>query len=325
MLSGLLGKKVGMTQVFSPQGAAMPVTVIEAGPCTITQIKTVASDGYEAVQIGFGKAKHATRPELGHLGHTLAQLPAQRRKQQQVQAKARAEARAKTAEAKAASEDEEAEEVEEESEEEEEETEAIEEETETTEVTLEAEAEEAEARDAAKAKPAAKSEQTRTAQRDLQRKRPGGGLGPFDVLREVRPFGSDPLQVGQQFDATMFKVGELVDVVGTSKGKGFQGVMKRHGFGGGQRTHGQSDRPRHPGSIGAGNTPGRVLKSTLMAGHMGAERVTVKRLEVVAADAERGVLLVRGSVPGPTGGMLMIRKVAESLALALRLEQEQAK
>src|SRR5690242_4970873 len=155
MLSGLLGKKVGMTQVFGPQGAAMPVTVIEAGPCTITQIKTVANDGYEAVQIGFGKAKHATRPELGHLGHTLAQLPAQRRKQQQAQAKARAEARAKTAEAKAASEEEEVEEVEEEREEEEE-TEAVEEETETTEVTLEAEAEEAEARDAAKAKPAAK-------------------------------------------------------------------------------------------------------------------------------------------------------------------------
>src|ERR1051326_4915901 len=112
MLSGLLGKKVGMTQVFGPQGAAIPVTVIEAGPCTITQIKNAATDGYEAVQIGFGKAKRATRPELGHLGHTLAQLPAQRRKQQQAQAKARAEARAKTAEAKAASEDEEAEEAE---------------------------------------------------------------------------------------------------------------------------------------------------------------------------------------------------------------------
>jgi large subunit ribosomal protein L3 len=323
MLSGLLGKKVGMTQVFGPQGAAIPVTVIEAGPCTITQIKTAATDGYEAVQIGFGKAKHATRPELGHLGHTLAQLPAQRRKQQQAQAKARAEARAKSAEAKAASEEEEAEASEER--EEEEETEAAEEETEAAEVTLEAEAEEAEARDEAEVKPAARAEQTRTAQRDPQRKRPGGGLGPFEVLREVRPFGNDPLQVGQQFDATMFKVGELVDVVGTSKGKGFQGVMKRHGFGGGPRTHGQSDRPRAPGSIGAGNTPGRILKSTRMAGHMGAERVTVKRLEVIAADAERGVLLVKGSVPGPTGGMLMIRKVAESLALALRLEQEQEK
>lgn len=315
MLSGLLGKKLGMTQVFGPQGAAMPVTVIEAGPCTITQIKTVATDGYEAVQIGFGKAKRATRPELGHLGHTLAQLPAQRRKQQQAQAKARAEARAKTA-AKAASEDEEAAEVIEEEEEETEEAAAAEE------ANLEAEAEEAEARDEAKVKPAAQKQDARTAQRDPQRKRPGGGLGPFEVLREVKPFGSEGLQVGQQFDASMFKIGELVDVVGTSKGKGFQGVMKRHGFGGGPRTHGQSDRPRAPGSIGAGNTPGRILKSTRMAGHMGAERVTVKRLEVVAADVERNLLLVRGSIPGPTGGMVMIRKVAESLALAMRLEQE---
>ncbi len=174
-------------------------------------------------------------------------------------------------------------------------------------------------------KPAAKQQDGRTAQRDPQRRRPGGGLGPFEVLREVKPFGSEGLKVGQQFDATMFKVGELVDVVGTSKGKGFQGVMKRHGFGGGPRTHGQSDRPRAPGSIGAGNTPGRILKSTRMAGHMGAERVTVKRLEVVAADAERNLLLVRGSVPGPTGGLLMIRKVAESLALAERLEKELGK
>ncbi len=322
MLSGLLGKKMGMTQVFGPQGTAIPVTVIEAGPCTITQIKTVATDGYEAVQIGFGTKKHTTRPELGHLGHTLAQLPAQRRKQQQAQAQARAEARAKSAEAKAASEEEEEVEVVEE----EEEVEEVDGETETTEeVTLEAEAEEAEGRDEAKTQPAAKKQtDARTAQRDPQRRRPGGGLGPFEVLREVALFGSEPLQVGQKFDATMFKVGELVDVVGTSKGKGFQGVMKRHGFRGGPRTHGQSDRPRAPGSIGAGNTPGRILKSTRMAGHMGASRVTVKRLEVIAADVERNVLLVKGSIPGPTGGLLMVRKVAESLALAARLEQEQA-
>lgn len=319
MLSGLLGKKLGMTQVFGPQGAAIPVTVIEAGPCTITQIKNAATDGYEAVQIGFGKRKHATRPELGHLGHTLAQLPAQRRKQQQAQAKARAEARAKNAEAKAASAEEEDVDNEEEAE-----TEEAEQVT-SEELSLEAEAEEAEARDEAKVKPAAKGQEGRTQQRDPQRRRPGGGLGPFEVLREVKPFGSDGLKVGQQFDATMFKVGELVDVVGTSKGKGFQGVMKRHGFGGGPRTHGQSDRPRAPGSIGAGNTPGRILKSTRMAGHMGASRVTVKGLEVVVADAERNLLLVRGSIPGPTGGLLMIRKVASSLVLAQRLEQEQGK
>jgi len=319
MVTGIIGRKVGMTQVFGPQGAAIPVTVIEAGPCTVTQIKTTASDGYEAVQIGFGKAKHATRPELGHLGQTLAQLPAQRRKQQQAQAKARAEARSKAAEARAESKEEEAEQSVEEAEEEEE-AEGAEE------ANLETKAEEAEARGEAVAKkPSTPATQARTAQRDPQRRRPGGGLGPFGVLREVRPFGGAALQVGQQFDATMFKIGELVDVVGASKGKGFQGVMKRHGFRGGPRTHGQSDRARAPGSIGAGNTPGRILKNTRMAGHMGAERVTVKRLEVVAADAERNVLLVRGSIPGPTGGLVMIRKVAESIALAERLQQQLTK
>ncbi len=320
MLSGLLGKKVGMTQVFGPQGAAIPVTVIEAGPCVVTQIKTTATDGYTAVQIGFGKAKRANRPELGHLGHTLTQLPAQRRKQQQAQAKARAEARSKAAEAKAETEAEEAEEREEE--EEAEAGEKEEGEGEAEDATLEARAEEAEARGKTKVKAPAEKE-ARTAQRDPKRKRAGGGLGPFEVLREVRSFGDDVLKVGQEFDATMFKQGELVDVVGTSKGKGFQGVMKRHGFGGGPRTHGQSDRPRAPGSIGAGNTPGRILKNTRMAGHMGAERVTVKALEVVATDAERNLLLVKGSIPGPTGGLVMVRKVASSLALAERLQQQQ--
>ena len=311
MLSGLLGKKVGMTQVFTTQGAAIPVTVIEAGPCTVTQLKTAATDGYEAVQIGFGKAKHATRPQLGHLGHTLAQLPAQRRKQQLEQARARAEAREKASQAKAESKDKAAEEAEEEEAEEAEEAE---------ETSLETQAEEAEARGEGQAKPSTTS--ARTAQRDPQRRRPGGGLGPFEVLREVQTFGGDAVKVGQQFDATMFRIGELVDVVGTSKGKGFQGVMKRHHFGGGPRTHGQSDRPRAPGSIGAGNTPGRILKNTRMAGHMGNKRITVKRLEVVAADAERNVLLVRGSIPGPTGGLVMIQKVAESIALAERLQQQ---
>jgi large subunit ribosomal protein L3 len=315
MLSGLLGRKVGMTQVFGPQGAAIPVTVIEAGPCVVTQIKTTATDGYAAVQIGFGKARHANRPELGHLGHTLTQLPAQRRKQQQAQAKARAEARAKAAEAKAEAEAEEAEEGEE--------AEEAGERAEEEEATLEAKAAEAEARGEMSVKEPTTGKEARTAQRDPNRKRPGGGLGPFEVLREVRAFGGDPVKVGQKFDATMFKPGEQVDVVGTSKGKGFQGVMKRHGFGGGPRTHGQSDRPRAPGSIGAGNTPGRVLKNTRMAGHMGAERVTVRALEVVAADAERNLLLVKGSIPGPTGGLVLVSKVASSLALAERMQQQQ--
>ncbi|HEY7126125.1 MAG TPA: 50S ribosomal protein L3 [Ktedonobacterales bacterium] len=262
---------------------------------------------------------------MGHLGHTLTQLPAQRRKQQQTQAKARAEARSKAAEAKAEAEAEEAEEHEEEEEAEEGEKETGEEEEGEEEkgATLEAKAEEAEARGKTKVKTPAAEKDARTAQRDPKRKRAGGGLGPFEVLREVRSFGGDALKVGQEFDATMFKQGELVDVVGTSKGKGFQGVMKRHGFGGGPRTHGQSDRPRAPGSIGAGNTPGRILKNTRMAGHMGAERVTVKALEVVATDAERNLLLIKGSIPGPTGGLVMVRKVASSLALAERLQQEQ--
>jgi 50S ribosomal protein uL3 len=367
MLSGLLGKKVGMTQVFGPQGTAIPVTIIETGPCVVTQIKTAASDGYEAVQIGFGKARHATRPELGHLGHTLAQLPAQRRKQQQAQAKARSEARAKAAEAQAEAEEaeEQDEDVDEDAEEEagdeggnageeagdEEEAsdeagaagEAAEGAAEAAkasregqksgvagkagaksgEATLEAQAQEAEARGKAEVRAAPTGKQALTAQRDPKRKRAGGGLGPFEVLREVQVLGGAAIKVGQKFDATMFKPGELVDVVGTSKGKGFQGVMKRHGFGGGPGTHGQSDRPRAPGSIGAGNTPGRILKNTRMAGHMGATRITVQALEVVAADAERNVILVKGSIPGPTGGLVMVRKVASSFVLAERLQQQQ--
>ena len=106
----------------------------------------------------------------------------------------------------------------------------------------------------------------------------------------------------------LFTVGEEVDIVGTSKGKGFQGGVKRHGFRGGPRTHGQSDRTRAPGSIGSGTTPGRVLKGTRMAGHMGNARVTIKKLEVVQADAERNLLLVKGSVPGANGGLLTIKK-----------------
>jgi large subunit ribosomal protein L3 len=124
--------------------------------------------------------------------------------------------------------------------------------------------------------------------------------------------------VGQTIDAGIFTAGEFVDVIGTSKGKGFAGVMKRHGFGGGPRTHGQSDRPRAPGSIGPGTTPGRVLKGTRMAGRMGNDRVTIKALEIIQADPERNLLLVKGSVPGPNGGLVMIRKGAEQLAVAAR-------
>ncbi len=277
MLSGLLGRKVGMTQIFGPTGAAIPVTVIEAGPCFVTQVKTEQTDGYEAVQLGFGdvKLKNTTRPALGHLGHTLPQTPSQRRKQQQESARARQKARQK-AEAAAATE---------------------------TEADI--------------AETAGKGGK---AQGGSKRRRGAGqALGPFRVLREVKVVGGEYPAVGDTVDAGMFNAGEEVDIIGTSKGKGFAGVMKRHGFGGGQRTHGQSDRSRAPGSIGAGTTPGRVLKGTRMAGRMGGDRVTIKAVLVVQSDAERNLILVEGSVPGPNGGLVMIRKGAEAMAAAARI------
>src|SRR5205814_5705074 len=127
-------------------------------------------------------------------------------------------------------------------------------------------------------------------------------------LREVPVDSLDEVTVGAKFDVGMLRPGDLVDVVGTSKGRGFAGVIKRHGFRGGPKTHGQSDRHRAPGSIGSGTTPGRVLKGTRMAGHMGNERVTAKKLQVIQADPERNLLLVKGSVPGANGGLLMIKK-----------------
>lgn len=263
MLSGLLGRKVGMTQVFGPNGTVIPVTVIEAGPCVVTQIKTVAQDGYEAVQIGFEQTllKKVTRPELGHLGHKLPLLKAQRKSLQEYQQK----------QGKKSSEDGE----------------------ETTE----------EAPDIHMA-------HLLKIQENRQR-RPGPELGPFKVLREVGVQSGielDKLELGETFDAGLFKEGDAVDIVGTSKGKGFQGGVKRHGFSGGPKTHGQSDRTRAPGSIGSGTTPGRVLKGTRMAGHMGNVRVTMKKLRVIQSDPERNLLLVKGSVPGANGGLLMIKK-----------------
>jgi large subunit ribosomal protein L3 len=277
MLNGLLGRKVGMTQIFGSRGEAIPVTVVEAGPCVVTQVKTLPKDGYEAVQLGFGEAKlkNAKRPILGHLGHSLPQTPGQRKRQQIAQAKARQEARQKSASR-----------------------------------ATEKEADEAEAADAEEAKSGDKG--TR------RRRGASQALGPFRYLREVRVFGGDLPSVGDTVDSGMFTAGERVDIIGTSKGRGFAGVMKRHGFRGGQRTHGQSDRLRAPGSIGPGTTPGRVLKGTRMAGRMGNDRVTIKALEIVQSDAERNLLLVKGSVPGPNGGLVMIRKGAQQAALAAR-------
>jgi large subunit ribosomal protein L3 len=272
MLSGLLGRKVGMTQVFGENGTAIPVTVIEAGPCVITQIKTTARDGYEAVQIGFEQArlKSATRPELGHLGHSLPLLKAQRKRLQAYQQQQRGK--------KATSEATEGE---------------VQTETASTEN-----------------KKDKQIEKLLKVQQNRQR-RPGPELGPFKILREValqEGVTLENLELGSKFNAGLFVVGESVDIVGTSKGKGFQGGVKRHGFRGGPKTHGQSDRTRAPGSIGSGTTPGRVLKGTRMAGRMGNVRVTAKKLQVIQADPERNLLVVKGSVPGANGGLLMIKK-----------------
>jgi len=202
MITGILGKKVGMTQVFQDEGAVVAVTAIEAGPCTVTQIKTKAKEGYDAVQVGFGPAKRINRPQRGHLKK----------------------------------------------------------------------------------------------------------LGPYKHLREFRVEDASKIQLGDSVDVGIFHPGDLVDVIGTSKGRGFAGVVKRYHFAGGSKTHGQSDRHRAPGSIGAGTDPGRVIKGLKMAGHMGDERVTVQRLQVVKADPERNLLLVRGAVPGPRNGLLIVRK-----------------
>jgi len=276
MLNALLGRKIGMTQVFGPNGTVIPVTVIEAGPCVVTQVKTVAHDGYEAVQIGFEQTtlKHATRPLLGHLGHSLPLLKAQRKRLQTYQQEQRARTKPQNGEGAEA------------------ETTPVAETATTTE------------------KPDKQIQKLLKVQANRQR-RPGPELGPFKVLREVglqEGASSEKIALGTQFTTSLFTVGESIDIVGTSKGKGFQGRVKRHGFKGGPKTHGQSDRTRAPGSIGAGTTPGRVLKGTRMAGHMGNERVTLKKLQVIQSDPERNLLVVKGSVPGANGGLLMVRK-----------------
>lgn len=265
MLKALLGRKVGMTQVFGPNGTVIPVTVIEVGPCVVTQIKTKPHDGYEAVQIGFEQAreKNVTRPQMGHLGHNLQLLKGQRKRLQTYRQDQRNKANNT-----------------------------------------------AEGAEEATEKPDKQIQKLLKIQANGQR-RPGPALGPFKVLREVElQEGVTPekLELGAQFAADIFTTGESVDIVGTTKGKGFQGGVKRHGFSGGPKTHGQSDRTRAPGSIGSGTTPGRVLKGTRMAGHMGHTRVTAKKLQVIQADPERNLLVVKGSVPGANGSLLTIKK-----------------
>jgi large subunit ribosomal protein L3 len=205
MVKGLIGKKIGMTQIFDEAGLAIPVTVIEAGPCYVTQVRLPERDGYSAIQLGFNevKPKRLTGGQLGHLKRN--------------------------------------------------------------------------------------------------------NLAPLRVLREFRV--KDPnVQEGDELTVAVFVVGERVDVVGTSKGKGFQGAVKRYHFKGGPRTHGQSDRERGPGSRGSGTTPGRVYKGSRGPGHMGDDRVTAQGLKVVLVDTERNLIGVMGSVPGSRGGLVMVKE-----------------
>lgn len=209
-VKGILGEKLGMTQVFTDDGRAVPVTVIRAGPCRVVQVKTPERDGYPAVQISFGSARRTTKPLQGHY---------------------------------------------------------------------------------AKA-----------------------GVEPSRHLVEVRTDDAASYEPGQELKADLFQPGDRVDVVGVSKGKGFAGVMKRHGFGGLSASHGTERKHRSPGSVGAAATPSRVFKGLRMAGQMGNERVTVLNLEVVEADPERNLLLVKGAVPGPMGGLVMVRSGVKTRA-----------
>ena len=202
MIQGIIGRKLGMSQIFEEDGRVDAVTAIEAGPCTVVQVKTEAGEGYTAGQLGFGEAKRLNSPQQGHVKK----------------------------------------------------------------------------------------------------------LGRFRYLREVRLDSAEGIEVGQKVEVGLFQPGDLVDITGISKGKGFAGVIKRHGFAGGPKTHGQSDRHRAPGSIGATTSPGRVLKGKKMAGRMGNCQVTVSNLKVISADPDRNLLLVRGAVPGGRNGLLMIRK-----------------
>lgn len=204
MKKALLGRKIGMTQIFDEKGAVIPVTAIEVGPCTITQIKTIEQDGYQAVQLGFGEIKESklTKPQIGKFTK--------------------------------------------------------------------------------------------------------GKLTPKKYLREFRLDSIEGLNVGDELKADVFEVGDKVDVQGTSKGKGFQGVIKRHGQHRGPMGHG-SMYHRRPGSMGSTSTPGRVYPGKKLPGHMGVETVTIQNLEVVRVDVDKNIILVKGSVPGAKKSILKIK------------------
>ncbi len=208
-MKGILGKKVGMTQIFDENGVVVPVTIIEAGPCFITQRKTQDKDGYDAIQLGFGEIKEqkVNKPIAGHLKKS--------------------------------------------------------------------------------------------------------GAPAIKYMREFKVKNPEDYEDGQKIDVSVFSVGDRVDVVGTSKGKGFAGVVKRHHFRGGPKTHGQSDRWRAPGSVGAGSTPGRVFKGTRMAGRMGNQRVTVQNVKIALVDPEKNLLGIRGAVPGGKNGLVVISEAVK--------------
>jgi len=212
-VKAILGKKVGMTQVFNESGEAVPVTVIEAGPCYVTQVKTVEKDGYRAAQLGFEEveARKLAGGEKGHLNRN--------------------------------------------------------------------------------------------------------GLPPLRHLREVPLSADDDIEEGDRIQADVFEVGDYVDVVGISKGRGFAGGVKRYGFAGGPKTHGQSDRHRAPGSIGGTTHTSKVWKGQRMPGRMGNERVTAQNLRVEMVDPERNLLAVHGSVPGARGGLVEIKRARKSTEL----------
>lgn len=210
MQKGLIGKKIGMTQIFDDNGNVIPVTVVEAGPCTVVQKKTVENDGYEAVQVGFGEVKIScvNKPQAGHFKKA--------------------------------------------------------------------------------------------------------DVAPKKVLKEFRLADTSALNVGDILKADVFAVGDRVDVVGTSKGKGTAGAIKRWNFSRLKETHGSGPVARHAGSLGACSDPSRVFKGKKLAGHLGAERVTVQNLDIVKVDAENNLIAVKGAIPGPKGGIVVLADTVKS-------------
>ena len=208
-LKGLLGEKLGMTQVWDENNRVVPVTVIKAGPCVVTQVRTPQTDGYDAVQIAYGapNPRKVTKPMQGHFDKA--------------------------------------------------------------------------------------------------------GVTPRRHTVELRTSDASEYTLGQELTVELFEAGQVVDVVGTSKGKGFAGVMKRHGFSGVGASHGSHRNHRKPGSIGGASTPSRVFKGMRMAGRMGGDRVTSPNVKVHAVDAEKGLLLLKGAVPGPTGGLVLVKTAAK--------------